>query len=186
MQRKAIVFGAALLVLAGLATSAISADGPQFAADGALLFPADYRSWSYVTSGVNMSYAEGAPASAVTFDNIFVNPAALERFRATGAWPNGTVLLLERRASGTGATINKRGSFQGAFAGLEAHVKDSTRFKGGWAFFNFSGEAPAREIPHTAACYSCHEEHGAVDTTFVQFYPTLLPIAQQKKTLSAQ
>jgi hypothetical protein len=34
-------------------------------------------------------------------------------------------------------------------------------------------------------CYSCHEQHGAVDTTFVQFYPTLLPIATQKGTLSA-
>ena len=29
------------------------------------------------------------------------------------------------------------------------------------------------------------EKHGAVDTTFVQFYPTLMPIAEQKKTLSA-
>jgi hypothetical protein len=26
--------------------------------------------------------------------------------------------------------------------------------------------------------------HAAVDTTFVQFYPTLLPIAQKKGTLS--
>jgi hypothetical protein len=36
-----------------------------------------------------------------------------------------------------------------------------------------------------ARCYSCHAEHGAVDTTFVQFYPTILPVAQQKQTLSA-
>lgn len=35
-----------------------------------------------------------------------------------------------------------------------------------------------------ADCYSCHEQHAAVDTTFVQFYPTLLEIAKQKKTLS--
>jgi len=34
-------------------------------------------------------------------------------------------------------------------------------------------------------CYSCHREHAAVDTTFVQFYPTLLPIAKHKGTLSA-
>ena len=33
-------------------------------------------------------------------------------------------------------------------------------------------------------CYSCHAEHAAVDTTFVQFYPTLLPIAKGKGTLS--
>ena len=34
-------------------------------------------------------------------------------------------------------------------------------------------------------CYTCHTQHAAVDTTFVQFYPTLLPIAQSKGTLSA-
>jgi len=40
-------------------------------------------------------------------------------------------------------------------------------------------------VPKDASCYSCHEQHAAVDTTFVQFYPTLLPIAKQKGTLSA-
>ena len=29
------------------------------------------------------------------------------------------------------------------------------------------------------------EQHGAVDTTFVQFYPTLLPKAAEMKTFSA-
>ena len=40
-------------------------------------------------------------------------------------------------------------------------------------------------IPQSADCYSCHTDHAAVDTTFVQFYPTLLPIAIAKGTLSA-
>ena len=40
-------------------------------------------------------------------------------------------------------------------------------------------------VPTTMECYSCHAEHAAVDTTFVQFYPTLLQIAQSKGTLSA-
>ena len=39
-------------------------------------------------------------------------------------------------------------------------------------------------IPRSAECYSCHAEHAAVDTTFVQFYPTLLPLAASKGTLS--
>ena len=34
------------------------------------------------------------------------------------------------------------------------------------------------------SCYSCHEQHAAVDTTFVQFYPTLLKLAEKKGTLS--
>ena len=43
----------------------------------------------------------------------------------------------------------------------------------------------AKMIPVSQNCYSCHSDHGAVDTTFVQFYPTLLPIAKQKRTLEA-
>ena len=68
--------------------------------------------------------------------------------------------------------------------GLELHVKDTKRFQGGWAFFAFSGNDPAGQIPTTASCYSCHQSHAAVDTTFVQFYPTLIGIATAKKTLS--
>lgn len=44
--------------------------------------------------------------------------------------------------------------------------------------------ATSKMTPTSAACYSCHAQHAAVDTTFVQFYPTLLPIAQSHQTLS--
>ena len=68
--------------------------------------------------------------------------------------------------------------------GVEVHVKDEARFSGKWAFFDFDDEVSGSLFPKDAACYSCHADHAAVDTTFVQFYPTLLPIARQKKTLS--
>ena len=45
--------------------------------------------------------------------------------------------------------------------------------------------ATAKIIRQTENCYSCHRDHGAVDTTFVQFYPTVLPIAKGKGTLAA-
>ena len=69
---------------------------------------------------------------------------------------------------------------------LEIHVKDTARFPGNWAFFvSADGRAPGKLMPQTANCYSCHQDHGAVDTTFVQFYPTLFAIAQEKGTISA-
>ena len=69
--------------------------------------------------------------------------------------------------------------------GLEAHVKDEARFPGKWAFFDFdSPDKMGTLIPQGAPCYACHATHGAVDTTFVQFYTTLLPLAQKKSTLS--
>jgi hypothetical protein len=68
---------------------------------------------------------------------------------------------------------------------LEVHVKDEARFPGKWAFFSFDSiDKNGTLFPQQANCYACHTAHAAVDTTFVQFYPTLLPIAQKKGTLS--
>ena len=66
-------------------------------------------------------------------------------------------------------------------------MKDSSRFKGKWGFFDFSeGKTSAAQLPPAAACYSCHAEHGAVDNTFVQFYPTLLEVAKTKGTVKSE
>jgi hypothetical protein len=120
------------------------------------------------------------------FDNVFVNPEAYRSFLQTGTWPDKTVMVLESRGAASKGSINQTGHFQsGGLMGLEIHVKDESRFPGKWAFFDVASETKATLFPQTANCYSCHAEHAAVDTTFVQFYPTLLPIAQKKGTLSA-
>ena len=66
--------------------------------------------------------------------------------------------------------------------GTEVHVKDA-KLEGGWGFYEF-GPKSAKVIKRPAGCYECHEGHAAVDTTFVQFYPTLLGLAKTKGTLS--
>ncbi len=38
-------------------------------------------------------------------------------------------------------------------------------------------------LPSTERCYACHRDNGAVDNTFVQFYPTLLDVARKMGTL---
>ena len=89
-------------------------------------------------------------------------------------------MLLPSESKGS---INKGGHYQSAAMAMEAHVKDEARFPGKWAFFPFhKSNATAKAIPTTANCYSCHQDHGAVDTTFVQFYPTLAGIARDKGT----
>jgi hypothetical protein len=162
-------------------------DAPSYAANGDLLPPTNYREWVYLTSGLGMSYTP-QPPSMVMFDNVFVNPSAYRSFVATGTWPDKTVLVLEVREARNKGSINQHGHYQGTgIMGFEVHVKDEKRFPGKWAFFD--SDSPTKNgtlIPTGAPCYACHAAHGAVDTTFVQFYPTLLPIAQQKKTLSAE
>ena len=164
-----------------------SAQTPVYTADGKLLFPTTYREWIYLTSGVDMSYNPNAMAGHSMFDNVFVNPDAYKAFLQTGTWPDKTMLVLEVRGAGTNASINKSGHFQTSeLMGREVHVKDESRFgaSGKWAFFGFDSGNTGIQLPKEASCYSCHEQHAAVDTTFVQFYPTLLGIATNKGTLS--
>jgi hypothetical protein len=157
----------------------------SYNADGDMAPPLQYREWTYLTSGFNMSYNAKASNDMSMFDNVFVNPEAYRSFLATGTWPDKTVLVLESRGAESKGSINKAGNFQsGGIMGLELHVKDEARFPGKWAFFDVASETKATLIPSKAPCYTCHAEHAAVDTTFVQFYPTLLPIATKSGTLS--
>jgi hypothetical protein len=176
--------------LQGGAQAAAKADAPYvpaYAQDGRLLYPAHYREWVFLSSGVDMSYNPKVIASGQTvFDNVFVNPEAYAKFVQTGTWPDKTVLVLEARMGMEKGSINHLGHYQGTqVMGFEVHVKDESRFPGKWAFFDFDDQVSGSLFPKEASCYSCHADHAAVDTTFVQFYPTLLPIAQRKQTLSA-
>jgi hypothetical protein len=163
-----------------------AAQTPQYTADGRLKYPANYREWIYLTSGVDMSYSPNNMTGHSMFDNVFVNPDAYRAFLQTGTWPDKTILVLEVRGAGSNASINKSGHFQTTQEmGREVHVKDEARFPGKWAFFPFDDPKPAKQVPKQASCYSCHEQHAAVDTTFVQFYPTLIELAKSKGTLSA-
>jgi len=181
-HRIVVAMAVALLSLA--ASGAVSPES-AYTPDGRLKFPTNYRQWIFLSSGLDMSYRERPDMKDHSmFDNVFVDPVAYQGFLRTGTWPEQTQLVLEVRGATEKGSINQRGKFQSAeLMGVEVHIKDSRRFPGGWAFFGFEGNAPARQIPTGADCYSCHQQHGVVDTTFVQFYPTLLPIATQQHTL---
>jgi hypothetical protein len=160
---------------------------PQYTSDGQMELPEHYREWVYLTSGFDMSYDPPTQmADHHMFDNVFVNPAAYQAFTKTGTWPDKTMLVLEERGAQGKGSINQKGNYQGTVMGLEVHVKDEARFPGKWAFFGFNTGKTSKMIPTTTNCYSCHASHAAVDTTFVQFYPTLLPVATNKGTLSAE
>jgi hypothetical protein len=160
--------------------------GPTYTSDGKLEMPANYREWVYLSTGFDMSYSPRMQAGHHMFDNVFVEPGAYQAFKKTGTWPDKTMFALETRGAIDKGSINKGGNYQSSeLMGVEVHLKDTSRFPGGWAFFAFDEAKPATMIPTAANCYSCHAEHAAVDTTFVQFYPTLLPIAEAKGTLAA-
>ena len=173
------------IFLGAMMAAAVWAQQPQFTKDNRLIKPADYREWIFLSSGLGMTYGGGHVADGnQLFDNVFVNPPAYRSFMQTGKWPEGTIFILEVRGSEQNKSINKGGHSQGAINHMSAEVKDS-RFKDGWAFFPLSANSsePSEALPKSAGCFGCHQPHGAVEQTFVQFYPTLLEVAKAKGTV---
>lgn len=173
----ALLFAAATLLSVRAAQVAPTAH-PESRPSSQLARPRNYREWIYLSSGLGMEYGASSYGPQ-KFTNVFVAPAAYRRFLSTGKWPDGTIFVLEQRAGLNEGSINKAGHYQGNLVGLAASVKDEKRFPGKWAYFNFgANEQTAKPMP-AAACWQCHNSHGAVDNTFVQFYPTLKPLAQK-------
>jgi hypothetical protein len=184
-----MLFAAALTVLAYVSisrttTSAATPSAPAYTKDGDFMLPSDYRSWTFLTSNVAMSYPMAGmnmDNMPQTFGNVFANPDAVKGYEKTGLWPDKTVLLIENRGSGTKPTLTKNAKFQTSVLGFEAHVKDASH--GGWAFYFFRpNETSAKALPKDAACFTCHARDAAVDTTFVQYYPTLIDVAKKMGT----
>ncbi len=158
------------------------ASAQEYTKDGQLLAPKDYRQWDFLTSSVGMNYPEnGPPTGKPVFGNLFVNPKAHTQFLKTGTWPDKTVLVIEDRESDNRPALDKNARFQTNLLGLEVHVKDASH--GGWTFYFVPKDAPSgKPFARTANCYSCHEKNAAVDTTFVQYYPTLIDTAKKYGT----
>jgi len=185
-KMTAVAVFAVFCVLSSVVSS--QQDAPAVAAytsEGGLMFPEHYREWVYLSTGFDMSYRPAMRMGHHMFDNVFVDPGSYGQFLKTGKWPDKTILVLETRTARERGSINRSGNYQGPdIMGLEVHIKDETRFPDTWAFFAFEGKPVGKLMPPTADCYSCHAAHAAVDTTFVQFYPTLLPLATSKGTLA--
>ena len=175
-------WGTALLILAvtGLALVAASpeADTPSYTASGELLRPDGYREWIYLSSGMDMNYSPIAMGHHM-FTNVFVPQAAYREFLKSGKWPDKTMFVVEERMSSSKGSINKTGQFQTDLVGIGVEVKDETRFPERWAYFNFDEKTKSASPNPKAACWQCHEDHAAVEHSFVQFYPTLKPVAQR-------
>lgn len=170
-------------VLFGAVMLCAESQPPRYTEDGQLLRPDDYREWIFLSSGLGMTYGPAAQASTQNsplFDNVFVRPESYRAFLQTGTWPAQTMFVLEVRRSTSEGSINRGGRFQDEIVGVEAAVKDETRFADKWAYFGFgSDKKSAKAFPKTS-CHACHATNGAVDNTFVQFYPTLRDVAKAK------
>ena len=171
----------AIAILAGLPradTRGSASDRPEYTQKNELLRPDNYRDWIYLSSGLGMNY-DAVARDHVMFTNVFVPQWAYREFMATGKWPDKTIFVVEERMSATKGSINKAGHYQTDLMGLGVEVRDEKRFPEKWAYFNFDADTRSAAANPKAACWQCHNDHAAVENTFTQFYPTLIPVAQR-------
>jgi len=174
------------LILAGVAFLALlaatpddKAPRPQYDEKGQLLRPADYREWIFLSAGYGMNYSPG-PGSHEIFTNVFVQHWAYDEFLKSGRWPEQAMFVIDERDAASRSSINQKGHYQTDLMGLAVEVKDSARFPEKWAYFGFDTEGKtASAMPKGNPCWQCHDAHAAVEHTFVQFYPTLKPVAKK-------
>ena len=155
-----------------------------FEGKNTLLRPEGYREWVFVGSSLGLSYAQNPPAernpSRELYHNVYINPAAYREFSKTGKFPEGTVMILELFSAEVKREPGLQGSYEKDFVALEASVKDSARFEGGWGYYGFSEKGvlkPKADPFPQNSCWSCHDQKAATDHVFTQFYPVLRAVA---------
>lgn len=175
-----------------VATAILAADpdparpAARFEGKDTLLRPDGYREWVFVgsSSGLRYDKDDGKPPSdRPEYKNVYIDPVSYREYVKTKTFPQGTVFVLE---SATGESKNEpglRGTFQKEFVGLIAAVKDRERFADGWAYFRFT-ETPGKLLDKAkpfakSACFDCHQQKGAEDNVFTQFYPVLRAITKK-------
>jgi hypothetical protein len=143
-----------------------------------LFRPEGYRDWIIVgpsararLSGVNHGAASATRAAT---PSVYINPSGYREYAKTGRFPEGTVMIWE--------SVNREPETADRphteLPAVLASVKDSTRFDGGWGFFDFTGlegsmPSKAQALPESSGCRACHRRDAETDLVFTQFYPVL-------------
>ena len=174
-----VLFGVACTLLMVAAQDGKSPK-PQYDEKEQLVRPADYREWMFLSAGYGMNYSP-EPGSHEMFTNVFVQRWAYDDFVASGKWPEQTMFVIDERNAASRSSINQKGHYQTDLMGLAVEVKDTAHNPDTWAYYAFGaeGKSASGAMPHGNPCWSCHDAHAAVEHTFVQFYPTLKPVAKK-------
>ena len=168
---------------------------PEWNEKGELIRPKGFRSaWVYLGSPLTPNALNDDAANFPEYHNVYVQPSAFHHYRATGKWPEGTILLKELQLVGGEAEeedgsryeVSGRGYFPGAVNGMDIAVKDSSRFAASqnWGYFNFGHHAPPYARTAAAApveaCAQCHIDNADEDMVYVKMYaPILTPLPEE-------
>jgi len=136
--------------------------------------PVGYRKW--VQIGTPLALHEG---EAQEFHAVYMDPLTFTHFEKTGQIRDGAIVVKEASGVGSRESAAGKGYFMGEMTGLQASIKDSSRFKdepGQWGYFDFGNKYPLRDEASkkpVAACNKCHADNAKTDWVFSQYYPVL-------------
>jgi hypothetical protein len=152
--RLAAIAGAAVVAIVSITLfaqlrSVTAANVAVFEDSQTLKLPEDYRTW------VAVGTASQPPHSG----QVYMSPAAYREYRRSGTFQEGTVMMVESKASDGPVT-------------LEASVKDR-RFNNGWGYFRFESSGgelvkKAQALPASEGCVACHRDRASNDHVFTQ------------------
>jgi hypothetical protein len=167
---------AALAQMGGPSSGSASASASVVDAQGNLRVPQDYR-----------TIYQGLGSWAVAADNgqgskelhqVFASPGAIEAYRKTGKFPDGTVLVGAATQPMTTGTVSHAQQLKGWFV----MVRDSSNshpgnplWGDGWGWSWFDADKPLKTTStnYKVDCQTCHIPAKATDWIYVSGYPTL-------------
>lgn len=152
-------------LLAGLAVLTLAACLGQAASSAVEEppYPEGYRRWTHISTGVSDARFKRYEG----MHNIYANPTAIEGYKASGAFPDGSVIVFDlfEVVDREGATAATKRKF------IDVMVKDSKRYAatGGWGYTEFVGDQRVLGQGEIGFCHSCHVKGPTRDSVFTTF-----------------
>lgn len=156
-------------ILAGLATlAALAVLGHAMAGPvEEPAYPEGYRRWTHVSTALSDARFKRYEG----LHNIYANPKAIEGYRSSRVFPDGSVIVFDLFEVETkdGATSATRRKF------IDVMVKDSRRYAatGGWGYTEFLGESRTERTfgqeKAAATCHACHAATARRDSVITSF-----------------
>lgn len=187
---KPLGIAAAALLIAGCFTALVQMHDAAIGDDASAQGVVDGNGNIRVPDGYRTKY-QGLGSWAIAADDgagskemhqVFASPGAIEAYRKTGRFPDGTVLVKEVFATATAEMTTGTVSRADRLKGWFVMVKDSKNshrgnplWGDGWGWSWFDADKPTKttSTDYKNDCQSCHVPAQATDWIYVQGYPTL-------------
>lgn len=183
-MRRSLVWAGSIVLAASVSASLAEDMGGTInpkatEAEAALRVPAaDYRR-DWVQLGAFSVLADKPEEGAKQLHVVYIERKNLGAYLASGAFPEGTMLVKDVYAAKTEPLTTGTVSYAGDLAGRFVMVKDkstrSPRFGDGWGWAFYEGGETKMTVTtdYKKDCLGCHEPARATDLIYLRGYPIL-------------